>query len=89
MNKSCKTETTMPTKLICPDCMNGCDCESCDSFPIPDINKIIIEGALCRRCDNTLPPHTVERHLDKSDIIHTCPHSASQLLATEIRKEGK
>tara|TARA_R110000744_G_C19287656_1_gene554322 strand:+ start:514 stop:1257 length:744 start_codon:yes stop_codon:yes gene_type:complete len=84
-------------ELICPDCMNGCDCESClneededsISFHIPDINKIIMEGAFCRLCDNTLPPHTVARHLDKSDIIHTCPHSASQLLATEIRKEGK
>ena len=83
MNKSCKSEKKTSAKKV------RCDCESCDSFPIPDINKIIIEGALCRRCDNTLPPHTTERHLDKSDIIHTCPHSASQLLATEIRKEGK
>lgn len=36
----------------------------------------IVSGIQCTRCGNTLPPHTVRRHLNVSDVVHTCPHLA-------------
>lgn len=33
-----------------------------------------VEGIECKECNNTLPRHTVEQHLNKDDPIHTCPH---------------
>ena len=37
----------------------------------------IISNVVCNNCKNTLPPHSVKRHLDKDDKIHTCPHEDS------------
>jgi len=37
----------------------------------------IVSGIICRRCNNTLPPHTIDMHLDISDPIHNCPHSVT------------
>ena len=35
---------------------------------------MIIIDAVCRRCGNTLPPHTEAQHFDEKDPIHQCPH---------------
>lgn len=37
-------------------------------------NDTIVEGIKCKKCGETLPPHTVKIHLDLSDPIHECPH---------------
>lgn len=34
----------------------------------------IVSGIICNKCGNTLPPHSVDRHLDIDDSIHKCPH---------------
>lgn len=35
---------------------------------------MIVDNIKCNKCDRTLPPHTVRRHLDKDDVIHkSCP----------------
>jgi hypothetical protein len=34
----------------------------------------IISNVVCNVCKNTLPPHSIERHLNKDDKIHKCPH---------------
>jgi len=34
----------------------------------------ILENIVCKKCDNTLPPHTIKEHMDISNSIHNCPH---------------
>ena len=34
----------------------------------------IVENINCKKCDNTLPPHTIKEHMDISNSIHNCPH---------------
>lgn len=34
----------------------------------------IICNVVCNVCKNTLPPHTIKRHLNKDDKILKCPH---------------
>ena len=34
----------------------------------------IICNVVCNVCKNTLPPHSIKRHLNKDDKIHKCPH---------------
>ena len=50
------------------DCKLGC---RNPKYVYPDT---IVSGIVCNLCHNTLPPHTVERHLDVDDPIHECPH---------------
>lgn len=38
----------------------------------------ILKGVECRKCGNTLPPHTVKRHLTEGDPILTCPHKTEE-----------
>jgi hypothetical protein len=38
-------------------------------------NSTVISGILCNNCNNVLPPHTCEQHLDINNSIHKCPHS--------------
>ena len=35
----------------------------------------ILHNVVCNHCKNTLPPHSIKRHLDKDDKIHKCPHN--------------
>ena len=35
----------------------------------------IIFNVVCNVCKNTLPPHSIKRHLNKDDKIHKCPHT--------------
>ena len=40
-----------------------------------EINEnTIVENIKCNKCDNILPPHTIEEHLDNTNSIHICPH---------------
>jgi len=41
--------------------------------------QTIVTGIVCTRCGVTLPPHTMDEHLDAGDIIHDCPHIRSLL----------
>ena len=34
----------------------------------------IISNVVCNLCKNTLPPHSIKRHLNIDDKIHKCPH---------------
>jgi hypothetical protein len=37
-------------------------------------NSTIVCGIVCTKCNNVLPPHTCEEHLDINNPIHKCPH---------------
>lgn len=41
---------------------------------ITSIETTIVENIICKKCDNTLPPHTIKEHMDISNSIHNCPH---------------
>ena len=34
----------------------------------------ILYNVVCNHCKNTLPPHSIKRHLDTDDKILKCPH---------------
>lgn len=58
---------------------------------IATINETtIVENINCKKCDNTLPPHTIKEHMDISNSIHNCPHKMTktkeEIIAT-IKKE--
>lgn len=38
-----------------------------------EMSNTLVCGIVCRKCGNTLPPHTMEQHL-KGDFNQTCPH---------------
>jgi hypothetical protein len=38
------------------------------------VEEDTVTHVICKLCNNVLPPHTVEQHLDIHDPIHTCPH---------------
>jgi len=33
-----------------------------------------VTGAVCKKCNTELPPHTASVHLDATNKIHECPH---------------
>jgi len=59
------------------------------SPPLYDERKSYIIGVMCRKCHITLPPHTLEQHLDIDYIktLHTCVVKKS--IATQTDFEEK
>lgn len=43
----------------------------------------LICNVFCKRCNTYLPPHTVGRHFNKEDPIHTCPDHNREAMETE------
>ena len=43
-----------------------------------------VEGIVCNKCKNTLPPHTIEQHLDINHPIHACPHNLMEVRTLPI-----
>lgn len=51
-------------------------------------NEIYIANAICNKCGNILPDHTVEEHNDPFHSIHVCPHTnQNKQMYNEIAKE--
>jgi len=53
------------------------DDEPCEVEETVD-DDTILKGVECRKCGNTLPPHTVRTHLTKDAPILTCPHKTEE-----------
>ena len=72
----CCAEPWTDCTCLCSNCggrYNECKfkCYTPPKYVYPDT---IVSDIVCNLCYNTLPPHTVERHLDVDDPIHECPH---------------